>query len=69
MTVSASRREGIYLNRQSNQVRRVGIGVVPPAGDEWVQVTQDPNATLLTIRQLAQEQNLSSAAESIQWEF
>lgn len=60
---------GIYLNTQTNKVRRIGIGVRPPEGSEWVPVTSDPNATILAIREEAKEKGLSPEADSIQWDF
>ncbi len=60
---------GIYLNTQSNKVRRIGIGVRPPEGTEWVAVTDDPNATIVAIRELAKEKGLSSRPDEIHWEF
>ena len=60
---------GIYLNTESNKVKRIGIGVHPPEGSEWVKVTDDPNATILAIREEAKEKSLSPKAEEIQWDF
>ena len=60
---------GIYLNSQSNKVKRIGIGVRPPEGSEWVKVTDDPNAGILAIREMAKEQSLSPKAEEIAWDF
>jgi len=60
---------GIYLNTESNKVKRIGIGVRPPEGSGWVKVTDDPNATILAIREEAKEKSLSPKAEEIQWDF
>lgn len=62
-------RHGIYLNTESNKVKRIGIGVHPPEGPEWAKVTDDPNATIIAIRQEAKEKSLSPKAEEIQWDF
>ena len=65
----AEQKAGIYLNTQSNTVRRVGVGVNAPAGGEWVKVTDDPNMGILTIREVAQKDSLGSRPEEIRWEF
>ncbi|MCX6023057.1 MAG: hypothetical protein NTZ05_15275 [Chloroflexi bacterium] len=66
--VGAARQAGVYLNRQANVARRVGIGITPPSGDEWVRLSDDPNAGLLALREAARQQNLSGNADAIQWE-
>lgn len=65
----AEQKAGIYLNTQSNKVRRVGVGVNAPAEQEWVKVTDDPNAGLLVIRDEAKKKGLGAKAEEIQWDF
>ena len=60
---------GIYLNTQSNKAKRIGIGVHPPEGGEWVKVTDDPNAGILAIREMVQEQKLSPKASEVVWDF
>ena len=62
-------RHGIYLNTQSNLVKRIGIGVHPPEGPEWVKVSDDPNATIVAVREEAKAKNLSQKAGEIQWDF
>ncbi len=66
--VGAARQAGVYLNRQTSAVRRGGIGITPPSGDEWVRLSDDPNAGLLALRDLARQQNLAPNADAIQWE-
>jgi hypothetical protein len=65
----AEHKHGIYLNPQTNKVRRIGIGVRPPEGPEWIPVTDDPNATIVAIREQAKQQSLSQKPEEIQWDF
>ena len=63
----ANRKEGIYLNKGNKRVRRIGIGAIPPEGQEWVQLSDDPNLTLVSIREMAQKQGLASNTEEIVW--
>ncbi|MBM2826337.1 MAG: hypothetical protein HW403_401 [Dehalococcoidia bacterium] len=63
----ALRKEGIYLNKSTKKSRRIGIGTIPPEGQEWVQLSDDPNLTLVSIRELAQKQGVASNAEEIIW--
>ena len=65
----AEQTAGIYLNKQTSKVRRVGIGVGAPSGSEWVKVTDDPNAGLVAIREQVKQKNLGANAESVQWDF
>ncbi|MBI2886856.1 MAG: hypothetical protein HYY02_06575 [Chloroflexi bacterium] len=65
----AEQKAGIYLNTQSNKVRRVGVGVNAPGGQEWVKITDDPNAGLLAIRDEAKKKGLGAKPEEIQWDF
>ena len=58
---------GIYLNAKENQVVRINSPYWIPEEPDWVFLTSEVNATLLTIRELAQEQGLSSDSESLTW--
>ena len=58
---------GIYLNAKENQVVRINSPYWIPEEPDWVFLTSEVNATLLTIRELAQEQGLSSESSSITW--
>jgi len=60
---------GIYLNKASNKVKRIGIGVHPPEGADWVKVTDDPNATIISIRETVKEKSLSAKADEVAWDF
>jgi len=45
---------GIYLNAQDNQVVRINSPYWIPEEPDWVFLTNEVNATLLNIRELAQ---------------
>ena len=58
---------GIYLNAKEKQVVRINSPYWIPEEPDWVFLTSEVNATLLTIRELAQKQGLSSDSASITW--
>ena len=58
---------GIYLNPKENQVVRINSPYWIPEEPDWVFLTSEVNATLLNIREQAQEQGLSSDSASITW--
>jgi len=58
---------GIYLNAADNQVVRINSPYWIPEEPDWVFLTPEVNATLLNIREMAQEKNLSSDSGSITW--
>ena len=58
---------GIYLNPKENQVVRINSPYWIPEEPDWVFLTPEVNATLLKIRELAQEKGLSSNSDSISW--
>jgi hypothetical protein len=60
-------RFGIYFNHKENRVVRINSPYWIPEGPDWVFLTPEVNATLLKIRELAQELKLSSAPDSIKW--
>jgi len=55
------------LNAQENQVVRINSPYWIPEEPDWVLLTQEVNATLLQIRELAKEQGTSSTPDSITW--
>ncbi len=65
----AEQSAGIYLNKTSNKVRRIGIGVRPPEGSDWVKVTDDPNMGILAVREQAKQQKLGAQPDDIAWDF
>ena len=58
---------GIYLNAKENQVVRINSPYWFPEEPDWVLLTNEVNATLLNIREMAQEQGLSGDSGSITW--
>ncbi len=58
---------GIYLNAQENQVVRINSPYWFPEEPDWVFLTPEVNATLVSIRELAPEHGLSQDSGSITW--
>ena len=58
---------GIYLNAGESRVVRINSPYWIPEEPDWVMLTPEVNATLLEIRDLAQEKGLVSDAEAITW--
>ena len=58
---------GIYLNPKENQVVRINSPYWIPEEPDWVFLTTEVNATLLDIRNLAQEQSKSTEPQTIVW--
>ena len=58
---------GIYLNARDNQVVRINSPYWLPEEPDWVFLTPEVNATLVSIRELAAEQGLSQESGSITW--
>ena len=58
---------GIYLNEAEKKVVRINSPYWFPEEPEWVFVTPEVNATLLSIRELAREQGLSNDADLLTW--
>ena len=58
---------GIYLNDDEKKVVRINSPYWFPEEPDWVFLTPEVNATLLSIRDLAREQGLSSDADSLTW--
>ena len=58
---------GIYLNARENQVVRINSPYWFPEEPDWVFLTPEVNATLVSIRELAAEQGLSQESGSITW--
>ena len=60
---------GIYLNAKENQVVRINSPYWIPEEPDWVLLTNEVNATLLDIREMAKEKGLSDDSGSITWGF
>ena len=58
---------GIYLNIKQLKVVRVNSSYWIPSGKEWVFITPEVNATLLSIRKLARQRNLVNQPDKIVW--
>ena len=58
---------GIYLNAAEGKVVRITSPYWFPEEPDWVYVTNEVNATLLHIRDLIGEKNLSQEADSVSW--
>jgi len=58
---------GIYLNAQDNRVVRINSPYWIPEEPDWVFLTNEVNATLLNIREMAQEKGLSKDSRAITW--
>ena len=58
---------GIYLNAKENQVVRINSPYWIPEEPDWVLLTNEVNATLLDIREMAKEKRLSNDSGSITW--
>ena len=57
----------IYLNAAEGKVVRITSPYWFPEEPDWVYVTNEVNATLLQIRDLIGEKNLSQEADSVSW--
>ena len=58
---------GIYLNAAEGKVVRITSPYWFPEEPDWVYVTNEVNATLLQIRDLIGEKNLTQEADSVSW--
>jgi len=58
---------GIYLNIKQLKVVRINSSYWIPSGKEWVFITPEVNATLLSIRELARQRNLVNQPDKIVW--
>lgn len=58
---------GIYFNKTDSTVVRITSPYWIPEEPDWVLVSNDPNLTLLAVRDLIAENNLGGSSESIQW--
>ncbi len=58
---------GIYLNDQEKKVVRINSPYWFPQEPEWVFLTPEVNATLLSIRELAARQGLTQDAAALTW--
>ena len=58
---------GIYLNPEERKVVRITAPYWFPEPPVWVYVTDEVNATLLSIRDTIREKSLGADPESVTW--
>ena len=58
---------GIYLNIKELKALRLNSPHWIPSGEEWVFITPEVNATLLSIRELVRQRNLVDNPDKIVW--
>ena len=58
---------GIYLNPKDLKVVRITSPYWFPEPPEWVYVTDEVNATLLSIRDTIREQSLAAEPDAVTW--
>ena len=58
---------GIYLNDADHKVVRINSPYWFPPEPDWVFLSPEVNATLLSIRELAKSQGLSADADALTW--
>ncbi len=58
---------GIYLNIKQLKVVRINSSYWIPSGEEWVFITSEVNATLLSIRELVRQRKLVNQPDKIVW--
>ena len=58
---------GIYLTAAAKKVVRINSPYWIPEEPDWVFLTNEVNATLLSIREMVKEKSLLADAESVIW--
>ncbi|MCH7552653.1 MAG: hypothetical protein IIC82_01460 [Chloroflexi bacterium] len=58
---------GIYINDKEKKVVRINSPYWFPPEPEWKMVTNEVNATLLKIREVAKDGGLTKTPDDIQW--
>ncbi len=58
---------GIYVSPKEKKAVRITSPYWIPESPDWVYLTDEVNATLLRIRQLAKEKRLTPEADAITW--
>ena len=62
-----SSKVGIYLNSNDAKVVRVTSPYWIPEAPDWVLLTNEPNASLLSVRQTIKDKNLMSDPSGVEW--
>ncbi len=58
---------GIYLNPKELKVVRINSPYWIPSGGDWIFITPEVNATLLSIREIARQRRLVAEPDKIVW--
>lgn len=58
---------GIYFNSKDGKVVRITSPYWFPEAPDWVFLTDEVNATLLSLRELIKAKSLSDEADSVSW--
>ena len=58
---------GIYVNAKEAKVVRINSPYWFPPEPEWQMVTNEVNATLLKIREIAKKKKLAGKPDELQW--
>ncbi len=61
------RQIGIYVNVKEGKVVRITSPYWIPTEPDWVMVTNDPNATLLAVRDLIKERRMMPDPSKVTW--
>ena len=62
-----STKVGIYLNAKDAKVVRITSPYWIPEAPDWVLLTNEPNASLLSVRQTIKDKNLMSDPSGVEW--
>ena len=62
-----STKVGIYLNAKDAKVVRITSPYWIPEAPDWVLLTNEPNASLLSVRQTIKDENLMSDPSGVEW--
>jgi len=58
---------GIYLNAKEGKAVRITSPYWIPEEPDWVLVTHEPNATLVSIQEMGREKKLGSDPSGVVW--
>ena len=58
---------GIYLNAKEKKVVRITSPYWLPEAPDWVLITNEPNASLLSVRQTIKDKRLMADPSSVVW--
>ena len=58
---------GIYLNKRDGKLLRITSPYYIPEGADWTVVTRDPNAPLVSVREIIKKKKLLKEPEKAAW--